>query len=372
MTPTLQNNPHAQKKRIRRIIITVILVSIGIHVAAGIIAGVVIVARYLAEPPAEFKATRDIRLPAKQREHKMNMAAFDGMTPKPSFNDRMQSIRPAAFALPELPKMPMDQMLPLDPSAIVSDQVSSLVGTAGTGGGGGDGSGGLGGTGTGFSFMGIQSSGKRILLMFDISGSVVNKAAGSGMPISRIKEEAMDLISKLPASSRFGIVIFTQNYKVFQDELVPATDPNRAAVKDWIETKWTEAGTLSGGVTNPKGFVGVAELAAKMQPDVAFLVSDASFQNRTSGNIANIPWDEIKEAVTGPLQTAGKCQLNFIGFQMKPTDKKEMQAIVRRTGGSSGKSSRRVRLQISVFRADWLRREFFLSFRASLKRNFRK
>ncbi len=320
------------KKKRRKMVISIILIVVGLHLAAGVVAGVLVVARYIFPPPATFVVKKDIRLPAKQREHKMNMAAFDAMTPKPTFNDKMQSMRPAPFSLPELPKLPMDQMLPLDPSAIVSDQVSSLVGTAGLG-GGGDGSGGLGGTGTGFSFMGIQSSGKRILLMFDISGSVVNKAAGSGMPISRIKEEALDLISKLPASSRFGIVIFTQNYKVFQDELVPATDANRAAVKDWIETKWTEAGTLSGGVTNPKGFVGVAELAAKMQPDVAFLVSDGSFQNRTSGNIANIPWDEIKEAVTGPLQTAGKCQLNFIGFQMKPTDKREMQAIVRRTGG---------------------------------------
>lgn len=320
------------RRKRRRLIISILLIVVGLHLAGGIVAGVLVVARYIFPPPATFVVKKDIRLPAKEREHKMNMAAFDAMTPKPTFNDKMQSMRPSPFSLPELPKLPMDQMLPLDPSAIVSDQVSSLVGTAGLG-GGGDGSGGLGGTGTGFSFMGIQSSGKRILLMFDISGSVVNKAAGSGMPISRIKEEALDLISKLPASSRFGIVIFTQNYKVFQEELVPATDANRAAVKDWIENKWTEAGTLSGGVTNPKGFVGVAELAAKMQPDAAFLVSDGSFQGRTTGSISNIPWDDIKEAVTGPLQSAGKCQLNFIGFQMKPTDKKEMQAIVRRTGG---------------------------------------
>lgn len=320
------------RRRRRRLIVTILLVVVGLHVLGGIVAGALVVARYIFPPPATFEIKKDIRLPAKQREHKMNMAAFDAMTPKPTFNDKLQSLRPAPFALPELPKLPMDQMLPLDPSAIVSDQVSSLVGTAGLG-GGGDGAGGLGGTGTGFSFMGIQSSGKNILLMFDISGSVANKAAASGMPISRIKDEAMTLISQLPSTSRFGIILFTQNYKIFREELVPATDVNRQAVKDWLESQWTEAGTLGGGVTNPKGFVGVAEAAGRLQPDVVFLVSDASFQDRTSGSIQDIPWKSIEEAVESSLQGAQPAKLNFIGFQMKSGDKREMQSIVRKTGG---------------------------------------
>jgi hypothetical protein len=90
----------------RRIILTVVLVSVGIHVFAAIVAGIVIVARYLAEPPAEFKVTKDVRIPAEEREHKMNMAAFDGMAPKPSFTDKLQSLRPAAFALPSFRGFP--------------------------------------------------------------------------------------------------------------------------------------------------------------------------------------------------------------------------------------------------------------------------
>ena len=119
----------------RRIILTVALVSVGIHVIAAIVAGIVIVARYLAEPPAEFKVTKDIRIPAEEREHKMNMADFDGMAPKPSFTDKLQSLRPAALALPELPRVPMDQLLPLDPAEILSDQVAALTGPSGAGSG---------------------------------------------------------------------------------------------------------------------------------------------------------------------------------------------------------------------------------------------
>ena len=337
MTSALDETPPAQKKRIRRLIITVILISIGVHLAAGIVAGVVIVARYLTEPPAEFKAARDIRLPAKQREQKMNMASFDGMAPKPSFNDKMQSIRPTAFALPELPKMDMDQMLPLDPSEIVSDQASSLAGSGGLGNGlGSGGSGGGGFGGTGMSFFGIQSTGKRILLIFDVSTSVVNKANGAGVPLSKIQEETATLISKLPISARFGIIQFTQNYKPFNKELVPATDQNRAAALDWVKNEWVETGTMGASgkvVSNPRGLVGVLELAATMQPDVIFLISDASFQWKATGPIENIPWKEIEKITQGPLQGPEGCKINFIAFEMKPDDKRDFSNIIRKTGG---------------------------------------
>jgi len=319
------------KQRRRKLIITILIAVVVLHVVFGLVAGVLVIAKYVFPPPATFVVKKDIRLPAKQREHKMNMAAFDAMTPKPTFNDKMQSLRPAPFSLPELPKMPMDQTLPLDPSAIISDQVSSLVGTAGQG-GGGDGAGGLGGTGTGFSFMGIKSSGKRILLLFDVSLSVKNKADQSGVPLSRIREETQSLLKQLPISSRFGMIQFTQNFKPFTPELLPATDPNRETARNWMETEWVETGSMS-GVTNPRGLIGVLELAGKMQPDVIFMISDASFQWRVTGNIEDIPWEEIKKAVKGSLQSAGGCKINFIGFQMKPEDKREMGSIVRSTGG---------------------------------------
>jgi hypothetical protein len=320
------------KKRRRKLVITLILIAVGLHVLFALGAGVWVIAKYFIPPPAVFEVQRDIRLPAKQREHKMNMAAFDAMTPKPTFNDKMQSLRPAPFSLPDLPKMPMDQMMPLDPSAIISDQVSSLVGTAGQG-GGGEGTGGLGGTGTGFSFMGIQSKGKRILLLFDVSSSVTNKAAKSGVPLTKIRDETQKLISKLPITSRFGLIQFTQNFKPFNQELVPATDANREAAGKWLQDEWVEAGTMSSSAKsvtrNPDGLIGVLKLAAKMQPDVIFLISDASFQSGRK----NIPWKDIKEIVKGPLQGPEGCQLNFIGFEMKRPDKKEMGSIVRSTKG---------------------------------------
>lgn len=327
------------KNRRRRLIMGIILGVIIIHVVGGIVAGVIVVAKYIFPPPANFVVKKDIRLPAKQREHRMNMAAFDAMAPKPTFNDKMQSIHPARFALPEMPKMNMDQMLPLDPSEIVSDQVSSLVGSSGLGSGlgsGGMGGGGLGGSG--MSFFGIQSTGQRVLLLFDVSKSVVNKAEKAGVPITKIKEETLNLINNLPINARFGIVQFTQNFKPFNKELVAATDQNRAAARKWVEEEWVEAGTMgaSAKVTrNPRGLVGVLELAVQMKPDVIFLISDGSFQWKPSGKIENIPWKEISQIAEGPLQASSTaaCKIHFVGFEMKPEDRRGMGSIVRKSGG---------------------------------------
>jgi hypothetical protein len=340
MAAIVASNPEIVRQQQRqRIIFAVVLASVGIHVAAGIIAGIVIIARFFAEPWAEFTVTKDIRVPVQDREHKMNMAAFDGMTPKPSFTDKLQSLRPGPIALPEIPKVPMDQLLPLDPAEILADQVATLTGTAGLGSGVAPGAAGSGGSAriqSSFSFMGIESTGRRILLIFDVSASVLNKARKRGVSLSKIKEETIALLHQLPINARFGIIQFTQNFKAFREELIPATDLNRSKAKSWIEDEWVETGTMpaSGTVSkNPRGVVGVFELAVGMSPDVVFLISDASFQWKQEGTLSDVPWKEIQRVVKGPLQGKTGCVLNFVGFEMKPDDKREISSIVRASGG---------------------------------------
>lgn len=85
--------------------------------------------------------------------------------------------------------------------------------------------------------------------------------------------------------------------------------------------------------SNPDGLLGVLKLAAKMQPDVIFLISDGSFQMGGYPKSEQVPWKDVKEIVKGPLQGPEGCQLNFIGFEMKRADKSEMGSIVRSTKG---------------------------------------
>ncbi len=334
--------PDGQAPKQRGLITTIFLGAVIVHVVALILFGLFIVARQFAKPEAVFEVREQLRIPVQQTpQHKMNAAAHQAAAPKPVFQDKLISTRPTTFALPDLPKMDLQQMLPLDPSELVSDQVTSLVGTAGLGLGGGAGLAGAGGIGKGLtklSFMGIQAQGQRIVLCFDVSGSVVNKAAASGMPLARIKEETLKLIDTLPTGAAFSILQFVRNYKPFSDQLVSVTPANRETARKWIETEWNESGQMargSPGVKSPEpnGVVCVLDAAFAMSPDVVFLISDGQFE-QTYPTERRIPNEELEEKMK-ELQKGRKDKIpvHFIGFQMRPEDEEVWSSIVRRTGG---------------------------------------
>jgi hypothetical protein len=159
------------------------------------------------------------------------------------------------------------------------------------------------------------------------------------MPLAKIKEETLTMINKLPADSRFGIIQFVRNYKVFQSELIPATQPNRELAKTWIETQWNESGGMPRGrgvmSPEPNGLPPVLRAAYEMKPDAIFLISDGSFERGGTGDAGGkIPNDEFEKlfkdfAAAGPA----KVPLYFVGFQMKPDDKDFWSRMSRRQGG---------------------------------------
>ncbi|MBP6602182.1 MAG: VWA domain-containing protein [Verrucomicrobiales bacterium] len=333
--PTLDDQAKSNR---RAMISSIIIGSVVVHLIALLLFGLWTVAQHFTRPEARFEVKKVVKIPPKTPEHKMNVAKHEAMAPKPTFNDKLISTRPIEFALPDLPQINLDQMLPLDPSELISDQVNGLVGSAGLGTGLGQGMSGGGGTGDGMSFFGVKAQGDRILLLFDVSSSVVNKAAAAGIPLERIQEETVKMIGALPISSEFSLIQFTGNYMPFTEELIAATPGNKDLAKKWVQEKWVTSGSMSSstaGVTqNLTGVVGILERAAAMRPDVIFLISDASFQWRPTGGMSNIPYEEITKVVatlsSGP---GGKVPLHFVAFEPKPNDVKEWSRIVRSTGG---------------------------------------
>ena len=335
--PTLDDQVKINR---RALISSIIIGSIAVHGIALLLFGIWTVAKHFKRPEARFEMKKVVSIPPKTPEHKMNVARHEAMAPKPSFNDKLISTRPIDFALPDLPQINLDQMLPLDPSELISDQVSGLVGSAALGSGLGQGMSGGGGTGDGMSFFGVKAQGDRILLLFDVSSSVVNKAVAAGIPLERIQEETIKMIGTLPISSQFSLIQFTGNYMPFTEELIAATPGNKELARKWVEDKWVTSGTMSSTgasvVQNLTGVVGILERAVAMRPDVIFLISDASFQWRPDGGggFSNVPYDEIKKAVDklgeGPQ---GEVPLHFVAFEPKPDDAKEWSRIVRKTGG---------------------------------------
>jgi len=342
MSANLTNQLDTLRKANRKSITTAVMVSIVAHVVIGVVAGIWIVASYIQSDPPQFESPPPpaIKIPPQTKQHRMNLAAHAGLAAKPTFKARLVSLRPTEFALPEAPMVSMDNMLVPDPSTIANSMVTGLAGAAGAGAGAGMGLTGAGGQGlgTGIDFMGIRANGQRILLLFDVSGSVVNKANASNMPLARIKEETMNLINGLPADSRFGIIQFVRNYKIFQDELVPATVPNRELARNWIDKEWRDTGTMprgGRGVTSPEpnGLIPVLRKAYEMKPDLIFLISDGAFYSSPANE--KIPPEEFdaffREMSRSDL---GRVPIHFIGFQMRPDDKRFWERTVRRQGGS--------------------------------------
>jgi len=322
--------------RRKRMVLSLVTVSVLLHGVAALLAGLWIIAKIFMPPPQVLEVKREIRIPAQEREHRMNMAEFDGMTGKPAFTDKLASIRPAAISLPDLPKIPTEQILPMEPGERISDLANRFTGTMDTW-GNSNGIGGLGGKGNGVRFFGIESTGKRILLLFDVSTSVVNKATKARVPLSKIKEETIRLLNELPINARFGLVQFTQNYKPFNPELIPANSGNKNTAKNWVETEWVERGMMATGkkvISNADGFTGVLQVALKMEPDILFVVSDGDFQWRRTGSIANIDLSEIASLLDNYAKSGKKLTFHFIGFEMKPLHRASLDAITRKTGGT--------------------------------------
>jgi hypothetical protein len=317
--------------------------SLMIHAVLALAAGAFIVAQYIQPPPPKFVAppAAKIKIPPQTRQHRMNLAAHAGLASKPTFKKRLVSLRPTAFALPEAPKISFDSNLVPDPSTMASTMISGLTGSGGTGNGSGFGLGGGGGLGKGlntFSFMGVKAEGQRVVLCFDVSSSVVNKAVSSGMPLIKIKEETSKLISSLPSGAQFGLIQFVRNYKPFKEALTPMTPANRDLAVKWIETEWSEGGQMNRGQAGvlspePNGVVCVLDAAFAMKPDVIFIISDGQFEQTYPKN-QRIP-NEVLESKLKELQPEkmGKVAVHFIGFQMRPDDKQAWESIVRRTGG---------------------------------------
>ena len=76
----------AARKRRWAMLGSILIGVIILHIAAGVVAGLFVVAKYMFPPPANFVVQRDIRLPAKKREHKMNMAFWPYIGIKKFFN----------------------------------------------------------------------------------------------------------------------------------------------------------------------------------------------------------------------------------------------------------------------------------------------
>ena len=319
----------------RRLIMGVVAASIGVHVAAGVLAGVWVVVRHFTrqEAPVASVVLPTVKIPPPEPERSPNPAAAAGGAPRAAFADQIQALRPGKIKLPSLPKIPLLG----SKASLEALPPSNLLAGADLGGAGVPGGGLGGGTGTGVSFLGVHTNSKRIVLMYDVSTTVARAAARAGVPMERIRDETATLIANLGVNTRFTLVEFARNYAFFSPELLPATKTNRAAAHRWLHTYFAVNGSFPQGtpgtVTGSPGFLVALEAVFRLQPDSVFIISDGSMQRGQRGN-DTIPVVEIEARLTQFQQALPQPSgIFFIGVGVTPENEKALRKALLHAGG---------------------------------------
>ena len=311
-TETLDPQIAARQRR-KRLIVTVIVASVAVHFIGATGAGIWIVARYFLPPTATFEVKKEIRIAAEEREHRMNMAEFDAAQPKPTFTDKMSSARPTEFSLPELPLMPVDAATTVDPSDIVSDQLSAL---AGAGAGSGTGSGGGGKGGSAVSFFGISDMATRVIIVVDVSNTMFDRQPGK---FNAVKTEAAKLVQSLGINTLFNVIIYEGGSVAMFPEPQPASDANKAKAAAWVQSvdggsdksgmsyksKYSKMGTglYEGGGTRTDTAL---KQALSMRPSTVFLITDGEMSRMGGGAPAE---EEDRKKDDGPSSDITETEL---------------------------------------------------------------
>ncbi|HBR92929.1 MAG TPA: hypothetical protein DEA90_02065 [Opitutae bacterium] len=301
-----------------------LLIQVGLLFLAVFV--VVLVPEFKSDP--EFVARKKIYLPQKELEHKVALAEFQNAASSPMQLERISTQALLPDSMPALPQMPKSDFNPIErnPAALQSD---SLLGQSGV-------LGALQGLQTGSSsasLFGIEDAGQRILILFDNSSSVWNKASKAGVSTERFIRELSSLIDGLSANTQFAMVPFSRSVGSFRDYMIAGGIRNKRAAKAWITGKVRTQSLMTQLPHAADGVQGAFMVAFQMEPDVIFLVSDADFQ-RNIPKQGDVPWNELERTLRDLTREYGiEPRIHFIGFQVEPEAAGYMEKIIRRYKG---------------------------------------
>jgi hypothetical protein len=314
-----------------------LLIQVGLILIATTI--VVLIPTEKEEPV--FSAAKTIFLPQRELEHQMAVAEFQQAASSPMTMDKLTSSAMVPVDFPSLPQVPQIDFQPISESPVLSD-TQALLGQSGL-------LGALSGVTTqasSVSLLGITDTAERVVIIFDVSGSVKNKAERANVPLEQIQRETIQLVEQLNANTLFGLVQFVRRYMTFEDYLMPATVDNKAAAVNWIRNEFITTGQLSA----PRGRRGefprdpqivdgiqvVLHTVLGWEPDVIFIISDGEFWRNPRDGRGNIRI-EFPELTRDLRDMQGRlarpARIHFIGFEVRPERMRELQRLIGTYGG---------------------------------------
>jgi hypothetical protein len=298
---------------------------------------VVLVPEFRSDP--EFISKKKIYLPQKELQHKVALAAFQNAASSPMHIERISTAALLPDMLPSLPAMPKSEFNPIErnPAALQSDALLGQSGVLGA----------LQGLKTGSSsasLFGIEDSGQRILILFDNSSTVWNKASAAGVTTDAFVRELSMLVGGLNANTLFGLVPFARQVGTFRDYMVAAGARNKQEAKRWIAENVRSSRKATQLPFAEDGIQGALTVAFQMEPEVIFIVSDGDFQrSKTAKSRAgDVPWKDVNKTLRALTREYGiEPRIHFIGFKVESEAAAAIEKITRRFGGEFSDFSQR-------------------------------
>lgn len=272
-----------KKKKANPLLMKVIVISVGLHVIAGFIAGIITVANIVIqtetqfeEPPAVLEETPPPEVKVQIRPPAPQMQAMNQLRMRPVANIAVANV---AVDLPS-----MDQ----------SFTVSAGLGRGGVGNllGGARGSLRIGLSDV--NVFGLKSRAEKILFIVEANRRMVYDSKGGLHSYRVIKDEIADMIGNLSAGTLFNVMLVDDDHiKLFKPQLIPTGADISAELSTWfapvnsninnlgigrgakepvIQTKLDKHGQIYAGLRRYREGHAITQVALEMGVDAIFMI----------------------------------------------------------------------------------------------------
>lgn len=326
-----------------------IVVSILLHVIFFLVAGYFVVSRQTVGGKKKFIPPGGAEQARAGAEHKVSLGRKQSTMSAPEQAKRVTTNSALAkVALPEMPELPSATTEVFANRAIGMGGAGSAFGATGTPGGG------SGGGGSGINFFGLRTRAKNVVVVVDVSDSMVDgttkdgKVQKSERTYAGLEREVARLINSLDPSMQFGLVCFAGDVKPYKGALTAVTDAEKNKAIQFVRehspatklmaakraTEREAAGFKpSGGSSGASNFnhagtrAGAAlDAAFAMSPDAILFVSDG------------VPTDKLDKALLGDIAEKQKqlpkpAIINVVAY-LADSGQKFMEELARQNQGS--------------------------------------
>ena len=326
-----------------------LVVSIAVHLAFLVGAGIWVVSHYAAPRKLTFNAGPKSPNPSERAlQHRVQLQKMQNKSMPEAVPKRVLTTGLAKVALPPMPEITVPKTAAA--SQMMAGSRAGSFGATGAMGGGP-----IGGTGSGapINFFGIRDTATSIVIMIDVSDSMFGRTGdydyssrklqrvGQEQSFQYVRDEAIKLVQNLTPGTRFGIIRWSGGAYTWKPELVAATEENKQAAMTHIQNdldlrKAPKRPDRPGGTRHDYAL----EEAFKLKPETIYMLTDGDANGDLPDGSGKITPEYLYKIVDeGQKTLTKKAKLHIIYYinspsGAKPSEERMLRQLSGRTNGT--------------------------------------